>query len=520
MVESFLVGNRLFKFLSVVLPTHKEYFSTDPHLAALRSRSQSQLIEVLEYMEELELMIDEMEYNKYILKDLIPSIANGGTGTDAKDVHKGDESVNPANSFTPSFGEGSFFSDVFSSSPEQTPTGRQSDLNGRKEHSRMGRKSQHRTSTFQSLGPTQQLSKTDRSDVDGSSSQERPETPGGGSFAGRSTMEGSSQRTRSSSRRTNRISNVNNSSEDLEQRVAAVLAVSSALEASTDSSNSTSVGNRSVSRHSSSDAYPHPERGHTATRDHHTGNSAHRRKTSLSMNESFQHSEQGQRNNLKNGELDTSTIWEMDFGKLEAAFSDQKGGKSPSDPASKSSSRIDWLLEEDDSKPGTNKEVKETNNKALPKLKNPPVSYPRSVRAKAQLHASRFSSVMDGTEVDTSGDNDEGSRYYDGRSNGSCDGSNSDIFHSLEEDSLFQCNGGSRRDVSTMALVPTAPKTMIEFRLENAYMRQKKWHPLPSHGRVNEEMYDPHYEESSLVHHSSQRRLLHQFRGCVRSLLE
>ena len=70
MIESFLVGNRLFKFLSVVLPTHDEYFSTDPALVAMRIKSQEQLVELLEYMEELELIIDEIEYNKYIISDL------------------------------------------------------------------------------------------------------------------------------------------------------------------------------------------------------------------------------------------------------------------------------------------------------------------------------------------------------------------------------------------------------------------------------------------------------------------
>lgn len=70
--ESYLVGNRLVKFLSVVLPTHGEYFSDEPRLANLRQRSQAQLIELLQYMEELALLIDEMQFNKYILKDLTP----------------------------------------------------------------------------------------------------------------------------------------------------------------------------------------------------------------------------------------------------------------------------------------------------------------------------------------------------------------------------------------------------------------------------------------------------------------
>ncbi|KAL3912970.1 MAG: hypothetical protein SGILL_006677, partial [Bacillariaceae sp.] len=67
MVESYLIGNRLFKFLSVVLPTHNDYFAPDERLSSLRMKSQNQLIELLEYMEELEVMIDEMEYNHHMM---------------------------------------------------------------------------------------------------------------------------------------------------------------------------------------------------------------------------------------------------------------------------------------------------------------------------------------------------------------------------------------------------------------------------------------------------------------------
>jgi hypothetical protein len=72
LTESYLVGNRLVKFLSVVLPTHSEYFSPDPRLSGQRHRSQAQLVELLQYMEELALLMDEMQYNKYILQDLTP----------------------------------------------------------------------------------------------------------------------------------------------------------------------------------------------------------------------------------------------------------------------------------------------------------------------------------------------------------------------------------------------------------------------------------------------------------------
>ena len=68
LTESYLIGNRLIKFLSTVLPTHKDYFN--PNCAAARSNSQGQLVQLLQYMEQLALIIDEGELNRCILSDL------------------------------------------------------------------------------------------------------------------------------------------------------------------------------------------------------------------------------------------------------------------------------------------------------------------------------------------------------------------------------------------------------------------------------------------------------------------
>lgn len=87
LAESYLVGNRLVKFLSIVLPTHPEYFSNAPNLQALRKRSQGQLVELLQYLEEVAIVIDELEYNRYILRDLTPEEENlvlGLTGVGRK----------------------------------------------------------------------------------------------------------------------------------------------------------------------------------------------------------------------------------------------------------------------------------------------------------------------------------------------------------------------------------------------------------------------------------------------------
>jgi hypothetical protein len=90
LIESYLIGNRLFKFLSVGLPTHPDYFSSDPALVALRTKSQSTLLELLEYIEELELIIDEIEYNQYILQDISRKKSNAVM----------DETVSTANNTT------------------------------------------------------------------------------------------------------------------------------------------------------------------------------------------------------------------------------------------------------------------------------------------------------------------------------------------------------------------------------------------------------------------------------------
>ena len=59
------MGNRLVKFVSRVLPTHKHYFSNNPKRIALRCQSQSQLVQLLQYLEELALIIDEEEYQNF-----------------------------------------------------------------------------------------------------------------------------------------------------------------------------------------------------------------------------------------------------------------------------------------------------------------------------------------------------------------------------------------------------------------------------------------------------------------------
>jgi hypothetical protein len=66
LTEAYLVGNRLVKFVSRVLPTHRDYFSSDPKLEIMRTQSQAQLVQLLQYLEELALIMDEEEYQDFI----------------------------------------------------------------------------------------------------------------------------------------------------------------------------------------------------------------------------------------------------------------------------------------------------------------------------------------------------------------------------------------------------------------------------------------------------------------------
>jgi hypothetical protein len=63
-LESYMVGNRLAKFLGSILPTHRQYFSKD--LEEARTRSQDQLVMVLKYLDQIALLIDKQEHQDYI----------------------------------------------------------------------------------------------------------------------------------------------------------------------------------------------------------------------------------------------------------------------------------------------------------------------------------------------------------------------------------------------------------------------------------------------------------------------
>eukprot|EP00978_Attheya_sp_CCMP212_P000639 scaffold1268_cov39-Attheya_sp.AAC.1 len=70
LTETYLVGNRLVKFMSTVLPTHKDYFSDKHELKKRRGHSQASLVQVHQMIERLAVIMDEEEWNRHILTDL------------------------------------------------------------------------------------------------------------------------------------------------------------------------------------------------------------------------------------------------------------------------------------------------------------------------------------------------------------------------------------------------------------------------------------------------------------------
>lgn len=73
-----MVGNRLCRFLSNVLPTHPDYWSSDPEIVSNRSKSHSQLAELVYFVKQLAVMIDEDEHQSYISR-----VLDSSTATDA-----------------------------------------------------------------------------------------------------------------------------------------------------------------------------------------------------------------------------------------------------------------------------------------------------------------------------------------------------------------------------------------------------------------------------------------------------
>lgn len=89
-----MVGHRLVRFLSSILPTHAEYYSVDDAGAAARDRSQEQLAAVVKYLDQIALLVDKQEHEDFIRSVLSSSSSDpqGGAEQAEREMSLRDES--------------------------------------------------------------------------------------------------------------------------------------------------------------------------------------------------------------------------------------------------------------------------------------------------------------------------------------------------------------------------------------------------------------------------------------------
>jgi len=474
LIECYIVGNRLFKFLSVVLPTHHQYFSSDPKLEKLRNCSESQLMELLEYMEELELMIDEMEYNRYILQDLTPSEAKDdawGWNIETNQMLQEGWAAN-----------GNF-------------THGMRDMGNRikSDNATMAFKQGMSTNRKQgSVSETEQQNHLQRSRYRFDHRNDKNEKIVGGDT---NKLPQPSKQIKSNSAYT---FDSQGQHEMLKQRVAAVVKANSSAEKSTktrETLQSTSSGETGAQ----SDPFSFPSSGKNRFdsfpdmsfdefQEFPKSVFEHKaplqetpftvRRAVVQKNSSEQELREEGTKPLHVSLEDSQMSWDADFSQFNVFSSE----KSEDDDflASRRTSNIDLILQN----PSTTRSGKQVSrSKRLPKIKEPPVPYPRSGWGHAQVHAARLSSSFEGPKPNEN-EHDIGVRS-------AFSDCSSDVFHSLED---------SRPK-------PEPVKTRIEERLERASRN------APSNDK-NASFELAQYEKNS------HRKLLNQFRGCVRSLLD
>jgi hypothetical protein len=483
LIESYLVGNRLFKFLSVVLPTHNQYFSPDPKLTSLRNRSESQLMELLDYMHEIELMIDEMEYNRYILNDLTPS--------ELKFDEKGENSTSITNSISSDDGDtnGEFLGGSKDS--------RRSVISG-------GRSSTIATSVATSETPNQQnpgvsLHQDDDDDECSgqrvsSSSSSHQMFHGGNVKVAVQAIEASHQIQGNSSK-----TNCQSQRKMLKERVAAVVNASNNLDGCNNSIKSMRSVSSTVAKsatspilHRSMDKSKIEVTRKFQTHAHNNTNEINNQgrppkpqlnQPGIPIKLTKQPCRQQQRH-VDESVSKSFNSWDEDFSHFNA-FSDinQDADSAAFD---QKRSHIDLLLQD----PFPSKRKSSEIIKPLPKIKEPPVSHSRSVWAQAQVNAARLISPLEGIDIIDALELELSPALSD------C---SSDIFNSLED------------------LEPSPVTTKIEERMERAALT-----PIRSRNtlRNSQVAFDLTDYEDSLLMEAPNRKLLHQFKGCVKFLLD
>ena len=487
LIESYIVGNRLFKFLSVVLPTHQQYFSSDPRLEELRKCSESQLMGVLECMEELELMIDEMEYNRYILKDLTPSEAKDNT--EGKNITKSEMSQEDRVADENLIGGFAEINRIDSGDNNRTVIATKRNLSVQRYQER----------PFEKLQQKQPQQNTVRL-LDESTNTY-------GKFdhhSAKVTVDAIDSSNQTQKRPKASIFDSSNHHKMLKQRVTAVVQASSKAEKSNDfcrpkipsSDRLAESGTFSSPNNERKCVDSFPDMSFVEFQD-------------LSLND-FEHDALFQdtpfppnrtevpkmsserewhgvcRQPLHEFPEDSQMSWDADFSQFNA-FSEKIEGETFSSLKTKNTGR-DPLLQ--DSRPLGGKQFHRP--KPLPKIKAPPVPYPRSKWGLAQVQAARLSTSFGGTSTTSEHDTEARTTLSD------C---SSDIFYSIED-----CRPK-----------PEPVKTKIEERLERASTRGNI--PL---GDKKVSFALTQYENASSIglEANSHRKLLNQFRGCVRFLLD
>jgi len=477
LIESYLVGNRLFKFLSVVLPTHHQYFSIDPRLEELRNNSESQLMELLEYMEELELMIDELEYNRYILKDLTPSEpkVNTGGGNIVINGMLQEDCVADGN-FSQRFSEIERIedsnNDIIIASKPKMPTERIQKRPPEKLEECAAHHSNQRDDAYRKF-------------------------QGGSVKVAVQAIEASHNKQACDSSSQHQI---------LKQKVAAVVTASSNVERSTDSRRSirsissitARLGSLSSTDIDKTRSETFPNRSHMQFQEFSQNDSNTIISQGLFHDTPFQPNHpEAPKNSIQRKQSkqdvrplhesprDSLMSWDADFSQFNV-FSSEKIQGDDFVGLKPKNTNIDLLFHD----PCPRGKKQSESPKYLSKIKEPPVSYHRSVWGHSQAHAARLLSSYEGHEPNTNAHKMEVLSALSDCS--------SDIFHSLEDP------GSKMKPV----------KTKIEERMERAMDPRNN----PSKGKNLSTMVQ--YENSSVLKANPQRKLINQFRGCVRFLID
>ena len=479
LIESYLVGNRLFKFLSVVLPTHNQYFSPDPKLTSLRNRSESQLMELLDYMHEIELMIDEMEYNRYILNDLTPS--------ELKFDERGEISTSITNSISSDDGDtnGDTNGEFLGGSKDI----KRSDI------------SRGRSSTIATSVATSETLNQDDGDDEclgqrvSSSSSSHQMFYGGNVKVAVQAIEASHQIQGNSTK-----TNCQSQRKMLKERVAAVVNASNNLDGCNNSIKSMRSVSSSVAKsapspilHRSMDKSKIEMTRKFQTHAHNNTNEIDNQgrppkpqlnQPGIPIKLTKQPCRQQQRH-IDESVSKSFNSWDEDFSHFNA-FSDINQDADPAafDPKR---SHIDLLLQD----PFPSKWKSSEIMKPLPKIKEPPVSHSRSVWAQAQVNAARLISPLNGIDTTTN--------EFESELSPALSDCSSDIFYSLEDPE------------------PSPVTTKIEERMERAALTSTRSRNTLRNSKVAFDLTD--YEDLLLME-APNRKLLHQFKGCVKFLLD